>query len=200
MSVLKTLYVSEQTPHGPHNVDIFSRLLDSQKIFLTGDINDDVAESIIAQLLYLESKEFEGDICIYINSPGGVVSAGLAIYDAMQCIRCSIATICVGQAASMAAILLAAGSKGKRVAFPNSRMMIHQPLGGTQGPVSDIEIQAKEMYRVKKCLNEILVYHTGQPMEIIERDTDRDFFLTAEEAVEYGLIDRIVRAGEGVLK
>ncbi len=200
MSVPKALYVSEQTPHGPHSVDIYSRLLDSQTIFLTGDINDDVAESIIAQLLYLESKDFEGDIYIYINSPGGMVSAGLAIYDAMQCIRCSIATICVGQAASMAAILLAAGSKGKRVAFPNSRMMIHQPLGGTQGPVSDIEIQAKEMYRVKKCLNEILVYHTGQPMEIIERDTDRDFFLTAEEAVEYGLIDRIVRAGEGVLK
>lgn len=196
----KLLYVSEQTPHGPHTLDIYSRLLDDQKIFLTGDINEDTAESIIAQLLYLEAKEFEGDIHFYINSPGGVIAAGLAIYDTMQCIKCSIETICVGQAASMAAILLAAGAEGKRVAFPNARMMIHQPLGGAQGQASDIEIQAKEMNRVKKRLDEILVYHTGQPMEVIERDTDRDFFFTAEEAVEYRLIDRIVRAGEGVAK
>ncbi|MCZ7396723.1 MAG: ATP-dependent Clp protease proteolytic subunit [Candidatus Methanoperedens sp.] len=196
----KLLYVSEQTPQGPHTLDIYSRLLDDQKIFLTGDINEDTAESIIAQLLYLEAKEFEGDLHFYINSPGGVIAAGLAIYDTMQCIKCSIETICIGQAASMAAILLAAGAEGKRVAFPNARMMIHQPLGGAQGQASDIEIQAKEMNRIKKRLDEILVYHTGQPMKVIERDTDRDFFFTAEEAVEYRLIDRIVRAGEGVAK
>lgn len=200
MVTQKTLYVSEQTPHGPRTLDIYSRLLDDQIVILNGEINDDMAELIIAQLLYLESKEFEGDIQLYINSPGGVITAGLAIYDAMQCIKCSVATICVGQASSMAAILLAAGTKGKRVAFPNARVMIHQPLGGAQGQASDIEIQAKEMNRVKKRLDEILVYHTGQPKEVIERDTDRDFFLTAEEAVEYGLIDRVVRAGEGVVK
>lgn len=200
MVTQKTLYVSEQTPHGPHTLDIYSRLLDDQIVILNGEINDDMAEIIIAQLLYLETKEFEGDIQLYINSPGGVITAGLAIYDAMQCIKCSVATICVGQASSMAAILLAAGAKGKRVAFPNARVMIHQPLGGAQGQASDIEIQAKEMSRVKKRLDEILVYHTGQPGEVIERDTDRDFFLTAEEAVDYGLIDRVVRAGEGVVK
>ncbi len=200
MVTQKTLYVSEQTPHGPHTLDIYSRLLDDQIVILNGEINDDMAEIIIAQLLYLETKEFEGDIQLYINSPGGVITAGLAIYDAMQCIKCSVATICVGQASSMAAILLAAGAKGKRVAFPNARVMIHQPLGGAQGQASDIEIQAKEMNRVKKRLDEILVYHTGQPGEVIERDTDRDFFLTAEEAVDYGLIDRVVRAGEGVVK
>ncbi len=196
----KMLYIPEQTPNGPQMLDIYSRLLDEQIILLTGEINDDMAESIIAQLLYLEAKEFEGDIHIYINSPGGVISAGLAIYDTMQCIKCSVETICVGQADSMAAILLAAGTGGKRVAFPNARIMIHQPLGGAQGQASDIEIQAKEMNRVKKRLDEILVYHTGQPLEVIEKDTDRDFFMTAEEAVEYGLIDRIVRAGEGVVK
>ncbi len=200
MVVPKTLYVSEQTPHGPHTLDIYSRLLDDQIIFLTGEITEDTAENVIAQLLYLEAKDFEGDIHVYINSPGGIVSAGLAIYDTMQCIKCNIETICIGQAASMAAVLLASGTKGKRVAFPNARVMIHQPLGGAQGQASDIAIQAKEMARVKKHLNEILVYHTGQPMEVIERDTDRDFFLTAEEAIEYGLIDRIVRAGEGVVK
>lgn len=196
----KTLYISEETPHGPHLVDVFSRLLDDQIIFLTGEINDEAAESIIAQLLYLEAKEFEGDIRIYINSPGGVITAGLAIYDTMQCISCSVATVCVGQASSMAAVLLAAGAGGKRMAFPNARVMIHQPLGGAEGQASDIEIQAKEINRAKKCLDEILVHHTGQPMEVIEKDTDRDFFLTAEEAIEYGLIDRIIRAGEGVVK
>ncbi len=196
----RMLFISEQTPNGPQTLDIYSRLLDKQIILLTGEINDDMAESIIAQLLYLESKDFEGDIHIYINSPGGVISAGLAIYDTMQCIKCSIETICIGQAASMAAILLAAGTDGKRVAFPNARMMIHQPLGGAQGQASDIDIQAKEMNRIKKRLDEILVYHTGQPLEVIEKDTDRDFFMTAEEAVEYDLIDRIVKAGEGVVK
>ena len=168
----KMLFISEQTRNGPQMLDIYSRLLDKQIILLTGEINDDMAESIIAQLLYLESKDFEGDIHIYINSPGGVISAGLAIYDTMQCIKCSIETICIGQAASMAAILLAAGTDGKRVAFPNARMMIHQPLGGAQGQASDIDIQAKEMNRIKKRLDEILVYHTGQPLEVIEKDTD----------------------------
>ncbi|MGB8217306.1 MAG: ATP-dependent Clp protease proteolytic subunit [Candidatus Methanoperedens sp.] len=200
MTIPRTLFIPEQTPNGPQTLDIYSRLLDEQIIFLTGEINDEMAESIIPQLLYLEAKDFEGDIHLYINSPGGVISAGLAIYDAMQCIKCSVETICVGQAASMAAILLAAGAEGKRVAFPNARMMIHQPLGGAQGQASDIAIQAKEMNRVKKRLDEILVYHTGKPMKVIEKDTDRDFFMTAEEAVEYGLIDRIVRAGEGVVK
>lgn len=196
MAATKTLYV----PHGTQSVDIYSRLLDDQIIFLTGDINDDMAESIVAQLLYLESKDFEGDIQIYINSSGGLITSGLAIYDAMQCISCSVATICVGQAASMAAVLLSAGTKGKRMAFPDARMMIHQPLGGAQGQASDIEIQAQEMRRIKKRMKEILVYHTGRPMEIIQKDTDRDFFLTAEEAVKYGLIDGIVRAGEGIVK
>lgn len=196
MAVPKTLYV----PHGTESVDIYSRLLDDQIIFLTSEINDELAESIIAQLLYLESKNFEGDIQIYINSPGGLITSGLAIYDTMQCISCNVATVCLGQASSMAAVLLAAGTKGKRVAFPDARMLIHQPLGGAQGQASDIAIQAKEMSRIKKRLNEILVYHTGQPMEVIERDTDRDFFLTAEEAVKYGLIDGIVMAGEGIVK
>ena len=196
MAIHKSLYVSR----GPHLMDIYSRLLDDQIIFLTGEINDESAENIIAQLLYLESKDFEGDIQIYINSPGGLITSGLAIYDTMQCIACSIATVCVGQATSMAAVLLAAGTKGKRTAFPDARMMIHQPLGGAQGQASDIAIQAKEMFRIKMRMNEILVYHTGQPMEVIEKDTDRDFFLTAEEAVKYGLIDRMVRAGDGVVK
>lgn len=200
MAIPKTLYISELTQQGLHVADVYSRLLEDQIIFLTGEINDDTAENIIAQLLYLEGKEFEGDIHFYINSPGGMVTAGLAIYDTMQCIKCSIETICIGQATSMAAVLLAAGAKGKRRAFPNSRMMIHQPLGGAEGEASDIEIQAKEMGRIKQHLNEILVYHTGQPLEVIERDTDRDFFLTANEAVNYGLIDYIVRAGEGVRK
>jgi len=175
-------------------------MLDGQIIFLNGEINEDMAESIIAQLLYLEAQEFEGDIRIYINSPGGVITAGLAIYDTMQCIKCDVATICVGQAASMAAILLAGGTKGKRMAFPNARMLIHQPLGGAQGQASDIQIQAKEINRAKNLLDEILVYHTGQSIEVIEKDTDRDFFLSAEEAVEYGLIDKIIKAREGVVR
>jgi ATP-dependent Clp protease protease subunit len=200
MGIPNMLFVSEQTPQGLRQMDLYSRLLDGQIIFLNGEINDDMAETIIAQLLYLEAKEFEGDIRIYINSPGGVITAGLAIYDTMQCIKCNVATICVGQAASMAAILLAAGTKGKRMAFPSARVMIHQPLGGAQGQASDIQIQAKEMNRAKNLLDEILVYHTGQPIEVIEKDTDRDFFLSAEEAVEYGLIDKIIKPGEGVVK
>jgi len=180
-------------------MDLYSHLLDKQIIFLNGDINVDMAESIIAQLLYLEDKDFEGDIRIYINSPGGVISAGLAIYDTMQCMKCNVATICIGEAASMAAVLLAAGTEGRRMAFPNARVMIHQPLGSMQGQATEIDIQAKELDRVKKVLDNILVYHTGQPIEVIENDTNRDFFLTAEMAVEYGIIDKIIRAGEGVL-
>ena len=199
MAISNMLFVSKQTPQGPSQMDLYSRLLDEQIIFLNGEINDDMAESIIAQLLYLEAQEFEGDIRIYINSPGGVITAGLAIYDTMQCIKCNV-TICVGQADSMAAILLASGTKGKRMAFPNARVMIHQPLGGAEGQASDIQIQAKEMNRAKNLLDDILVYHTGQPIEVIEKDTDRDFFLTAEKALEYGLIDKIIKAGEGVVK
>ena len=199
MGIPNMLFVSEQTPKGPRQVEIYSRLLEGQIIFLNGEINDVMAETIIAQLLYLESKEFEGDIRIYINSPGGVISAGLAIYDTMQCIKCNVATICVGQAASMAAILLAAGTQGKRMAFPNSTVMIHQPLGGALGQATEIDIQAKELDRVKKLLDDILVYHTGQPLGVIENDTNRDFFLTAEKAVQYGLVDKIIRAGEGVV-
>ncbi|CAG1000932.1 MAG: ATP-dependent Clp protease proteolytic subunit [Candidatus Methanoperedens sp.] len=200
MAIPKMALCIRTNPHGPHTLDIYSRLLDDQIILLTGEINEDTAESIIAQLLYLEAKDFEGDVHLYIDSPGGLVTAGLAVYDAMQCTKFSIETICIGQAASMAAVLLAAGAKGKRMAFPNARVMIHQPLGGAQGQASDIAIQAKEMARIKEHLNEILVHHTGQPMEVIEKDTDRDFFLSSEEAVEYGLIDKIMRAGEGVVK
>ncbi|NJD52409.1 MAG: ATP-dependent Clp protease proteolytic subunit [Candidatus Methanoperedens sp.] len=193
------LDVSEQTSHGFRQMNLYSHLLDKQIIFLSGDIDVEMAESIIAQLLYLEDKDFEGDIRIYINSPGGVISAGLAIYDTMQCMKCSVATICIGEAASMAAILLAAGTEGRRMAFPNARVMIHQPLGSMQGQATEIDIQAKELDRVKKVLDNILVYHTGQPIEVIENDTNRDFFLTAEKALEYGIIDKIIRAGEGVL-
>ncbi len=199
MTISHTFNVSEQTLHGSRQMDLYSHLLDQQIIFLSGDIDVDMAESIIAQLLYLEDKEFEGDIRIYINSPGGIISAGLAIYDTMQCMKCNVATICIGEAASMAAVLLAAGTKGSRMAFPNARVMIHQPLGSMQGQATEIDIQAKELDRVKKVLDNILVYHTGQPIEVIENDTNRDFFLTAEKAVEYGIIDKIIRAGEGVL-
>ena len=199
MTISHIFNVSEQTPHGPRQMDLYSHLLDKQIIFLNGDINVEMAESIIAQLLYLEDKDFEGDIRIYINSPGGVISAGLAIYDTMQCMKCNVATICIGEAASMAAVLLAAGTEGRRMAFPNARVMIHQPLGSMQGQATEIDIQAKELDRVKKVLDNILVYHTGQPIKVIENDTNRDFFLTAEMAVEYGIIDRIIRAGEGVL-
>lgn len=193
MGLLKVPYVLEQTPQGQRQVDIYSRLLTDRVIFLTGEINDDVADLIIAQLFYLESLDSKKDIYFYINSPGGVVTAGLAIYDTMQYISCDVATICLGQAASMGAVLLAAGERTKRMALPNARVMIHQPLGGAQGQASDVEIQANEMVRMKLRLNEILVEHTGQPMEIIKKDTDRDFFLTADDAVEYGLIDKVIR-------
>ncbi len=191
MPFLKVPYVIERTPEGQRQVDIYSRLLSERSIFLTGEVNDDVADLIIAQLFYLECEDPAKDVLFYINSPGGVVTAGLAIYDTMQYISCDVATICLGQAASMGAVLLAAGAPGKRVALPNARVMIHQPLGGAQGQASDMEIQVKEMMRMKRRLNEILVLHTGQPMDVIQRDTDRDFFLSAEEAVEYGLVDKV---------
>ncbi|MBA3035195.1 MAG: ATP-dependent Clp endopeptidase proteolytic subunit ClpP [Desulfobacterium sp.] len=193
MGVLKIPYVVERTQQGQRQVDIYSRLLSDRLIFLTGEVNDDVADIIIAQLFYLESEDPKKDIHFYINSPGGVVTAGLAIYDTMQYISCDVATICLGQAASMGAVLLAAGEKGKRMALPNARVMIHQPLGGAQGQASDMEIQVKEMNRIKCRLNEILSYHTGKNMDVMTKDTDRDFFLTAEDAVEYGLIDRVIR-------
>lgn len=192
MAFIKVPYVVEQTPQGARQVDLYSRLLSARIVLLTGPVNDDVADSVVSQLFYLESEDPNKDIFFYLNSPGGEVTAGLAIYDTMQYVSCDVVTVCMGQAASMAAVLLAGGAKGKRMAFPNARMMIHQPLGGAEGQASDMEIQVKEMCRVKKRLNEILVHHTGQPLEVIERDTDRDFYLTAADAVEYGLVDQIV--------
>lgn len=192
MGFLKVPYVIEQTPQGQRQVDIYSRLLSDRLIFLTGEVNDDVADIIIAQLFYLESEDPKKDIYFYINSPGGVVTAGLAIYDTMQYISCDVATICLGQAASMGAVLLATGTKGKRMALPNARVMIHQPLGGASGQATDMEIQVKEVSRIKRRLNEILASHTGQSVETVEKDTDRDFFLTAEDAVKYGLIDKVI--------
>lgn len=192
MGYLKIPYVQEQTPQGTRTMDLYSRLLTERIVMLTGEITDDVADLITAQLFFLESVDPEKDVQLYINSPGGCVTAGLAIYDAMQYIRCDVATICLGQAASMGAVLLAAGAAGKRIGLPNSRVMIHQPLGGAQGQISDMEIHVKEGKRLKQRLNEILVHHTRQPMDIIQHDTDRDFFLTAEEARKYGLIDRVV--------
>lgn len=192
MGMIKVPYVVEQTPQGQRQVDLYSRLLSDRLVFLTGEVNDDVADIIIAQLFFLESEDPKKDVYFYINSPGGAVTAGLAIYDTMQYISCDVATICLGQAASMGAVLLAAGEKGKRMSLPNARVMIHQPLGGAQGQATDMEIQVKEMSRIKRRLNEILAHHTGQPLDIIEKDTDRDFFMTAEEAVRYGLIDSVI--------
>ncbi len=184
--------VIEQTGRGERAFDIFSRLLKERIIFLGSAIDDNVASLAIAQLLFLEAEDPEKDVYMYINSPGGYVSAGLAIYDTMQYIKPDVATICMGQASSMGALLLAAGAKGKRAALPHSRVMIHQPLGGAQGQASDIEIQAKEILTLRSKLNDILVHHTGQPVEKIEIDTDRNYFMSAEEAKEYGLIDEIM--------
>ncbi|MBT8495878.1 MAG: ATP-dependent Clp endopeptidase proteolytic subunit ClpP [Deltaproteobacteria bacterium] len=184
--------VIEQTHRGERGWDIYSRLLKDRIIFLGTPVDDTVANTIIAQLLFLESEEPEKDIMIYINSPGGVVTAGLAIYDTMQHVRCDVATICMGQAASMGAFLLAAGTPGKRFALPHSRLMIHQPLGGYQGQATDIEIHANEMLRMRKTLNELLGKHTGQDMDRIKKDTERDYFMTAIESKEYGLIDEVV--------
>lgn len=184
--------VVEQTGRGERSYDIYSRLLKERIIFLGTEINDAVSNLMIAQLLFLQSEDAEKDISIYINSPGGVVTAGMAIYDTMQFLKCDITTYCVGQAASMAAVLLAAGTKGKRYALPNSRIMIHQPLGGAQGQATDIAIQAKEILRMKQRLNEILSFHTGKQIKTLEKDTDRDNFMSAEEAVKYGLVDAVV--------
>ena len=185
-------YVVEQTSKGERSYDIFSRLLKDRIVFLGGEVNDDSANLIIAQMLFLEMEDPDADIMFYINSPGGSVTAGMAIYDTMQYLRCEVSTVCVGMAASMGAFLLAAGAKGKRKALPNAEIMIHQPLGGAQGQASDIAIHAEQILRIKKKLNEILAKNTGKPLEVVEADTDRDHFLTAEEARDYGLIDEII--------
>ena len=185
-------YVIEQTGRGERTYDIYSRLLKDRIVFLGDGIDDHVANLVVAQLLFLESENPDKDISLYINSPGGVISSGMAIYDTMQYVKCPVSTICVGQAASMAAVLLAAGAPGKRFALPYARVMIHQPSGGSQGQAADIEIQAKEILRLKDILNRILVQHTGQPLKRIAADTDRDFFMSAEEAVRYGLVDRVI--------
>jgi ATP-dependent Clp protease protease subunit len=185
--------VIETTGRGERAYDIYSRLLKERIIFLGTEINDVVSNLVIAQLLFLQSEDADKDISIYINSPGGVVTAGMAIYDTMQFLKCPITTYCMGQAASMGAVLLAAGEKGKRFALPNSRIMIHQPLGGAQGQATDIEIQTKEILRMKHDLNQILAFHTGQPIKTIEKDTDRDFFMSAKEAVKYGLVDEVIK-------
>lgn len=184
--------VIEQTHRGERGWDIFSRLLKDRIIFLGTPINDDVANTIIAQLLFLESEEPEKDIMLYVNSPGGHVTAGLAIYDTMQYVRCNVATICMGQAASMGAFLLNAGTKGKRYALPHARIMIHQPLGGYQGQATDIDIHAKEILRTRDTLNEIWSKHTGQPVDQVKVDTERDYFMSAIEAKEYGIIDEVI--------
>jgi ATP-dependent Clp protease protease subunit len=184
--------VIEQSGRGERAYDIFSRLLKERIIFIGDAVEDTMANLIIAQLLFLESEDPERDIYLYINSPGGVVTAGLAIYDTMQYLKAPVNTICIGQAASMGAVLLAAGAKGKRHALPNARIMIHQPLGGARGQATDMEIHVKEIIRMKARLNEILQKHSGQPMERIEKDTDRDFFMGAGEAKAYGLIDEVV--------
>lgn len=183
--------VVEQTGRGERAYDIFSRLLKERIIFIGTPIDDGIASLVIAQLIFLESEDPDKDISVYINSPGGTVSAGLAIYDTMQYVRPDVATICIGMAASMGAVLLAGGTKGKRAALPNSRIMIHQPWGGVQGTASDISIQAEEILRTKKRLNELLAFHCGKPVEAVEKDTDRDRYMSADEARSYGLIDSI---------
>jgi ATP-dependent Clp protease protease subunit len=184
--------VVEQSSRGERAYDIYSRLLKERIIFLVGKVQDEMANSIIAQLLFLESEDSSKDISLYINSPGGYISSGLAIYDTMQFIKPDVSTLCVGQACSMGAVLLTAGAKNKRFSLPNSRIMIHQPLGGYQGQASDIEIHAKEMLKVKKSMNNILMQHTSKSLKEIERDTDRDNFMSAREAVNYGLVDSIL--------
>jgi ATP-dependent Clp protease protease subunit len=189
--------VIEQTARGERAYDIYSRLLKERVIFVVGPVEDHMANLVVAQLLFLESENPDKDIHLYINSPGGVVSAGLSIYDTMQFIKPDVSTICVGQAASMGALLLTGGAKGKRFCLPHSRMMIHQPLGGFQGQASDIDIHAKEILQTRERLNQILVQHTGQPLESVQSDTDRDRFMSGPDAVEYGLIDSVLeRRGE----
>lgn len=183
--------VVDQTSKGERSYDIYSRLLEDRIIFISGEITDETANSVVAQLIYLEGKDPEKDIAVYINSPGGSVSAGMAIYDTMNYVKCDVSTICVGLAASMGAFLLASGTKGKRFALPNSEIMIHQPLGGAQGQASDIEIRAKQILRIKGNINKILSERTGQSLEKVSKDTDRDFYMTADEALKYGLVDKI---------
>jgi ATP-dependent Clp protease protease subunit len=191
--------VVEQSSRGERAYDIYSRLLKDRIIFMGEQVEDGMANTTIAQMLFLESEDPDKDINLYINSPGGSVSAGLAIYDTMQYIRPAVATICMGQSTSMAALLLAAGAKGKRYALPHARIMIHQPLGGVQGQATDIDIQAKEILRIKELIHQILARHTGQPLERIRQDTERDFFMDSKEAMEYGLIDKVITERE-VLK
>ena len=192
--------VVEQTGRGERGYDIYSRLLKDRIVFIGTPIDDNVANVIIAQMLYLQSEEPTKDINLYINSPGGSVTSGLAIYDTIQFVKCDVTTYCVGQAASMAAVLLAAGTKGKRFALPNARIMIHQPWGGVQGQASDISIQAKEILRMRDRLNEILALHTGKPIENIAKDTDRDFFMSAAESRDYGLVDDVVKSRRDIDK
>lgn len=185
-------YVIEKTSRGERSYDIYSRLLKDRIVMLSGEIHDELAASIVAQLLFLEAEDPDKDIYLYINSPGGVITSGFSIYDTMNYIKPSVCTICIGQAASMGAFLLSCGEKGKRFALPNSRIMIHQPLGGARGQATDIEIQAKEILRMKEILNQILSHNTGQKLAKIAKDTDRDFFMSANEAKEYGLIDKVL--------
>ena len=188
--------VVEQTARGERAYDIYSRLLKERVIFIVGQVEDHMANLVVAQLLFLESENPDKDIALYINSPGGSVSAGLSIYDTMQFIKPDVSTMCVGQAASMGSLLLAAGDPGKRFALPNSRVMIHQPMGGFQGQATDIEIHAKEILYLRARLNEIMAKHTGKPLEVIARDTERDFFMGAEDAVKYGLVDKVLVSRE----
>ena len=185
-------YVVEQTSRGERSYDIFSRLLNDRIVMLSEEVNDTTASLVVAQLLYLEAQDPDKDIQFYINSPGGSVTAGLAIYDTMQYIKPDVSTICIGMAASMGAFLLSSGAKGKRIALPNAEIMIHQPSGGSQGQATDIQIQAEQILKIKKKLNEILAENTGKALEVIERDTERDHFMSAEEAREYGLIDKVI--------
>ena len=184
-------YVVQQTSRGERSYDIFSRLLDDRIIFLSEDVNDTTASLVVAQMLYLEAQDPDKDIQFYINSPGGSVTAGMAIYDTMQYIKCDVSTICIGMAASMGAFLLSSGTKGKRIALPNAEVMIHQPSAGTQGKVTDMEIDVEHVLRIKRHLNELLAKNTGKPVEQVAADTERDHWLTAEEAKEYGLIDQV---------
>jgi ATP-dependent Clp protease protease subunit len=188
--------VVEQTGRGERSYDIYSRLLKDRIIMLSGEINDQVASTVVAQLLFLEAEDPEKDIYLYINSPGGVVTAGMSIFDTMNYIKPDVCTICIGQAASMGAFLLSAGQKEKRYALPNARIMIHQPLGGARGQATDIQIQAEEILRLKKTLNQLLADHTGQDVEQIEKDTDRDNFMSAQEACDYGLVDKVIEKHE----
>src|SRR5271154_6695880 len=199
MPYMPVPYVIEQTHRGERTYDIYSRLLKDRIILLGTEIDDDVANAIVAQMLFLESEDPDKEINLYVNSPGGSVTAGLAIYDTMQYVRPPVATICVGQAASMGAVLLLAGAKGKRQALPNARIMVHQPMGGARGQASDVEIHAREMLRMRAMLNELIAKHTGQSLERVEKDTDRDYFMGAPEAKTYGIIDEVVSVNRKTL-